>query len=540
MAQTRTSLFKSNLFIAASIVVIVFILLLATESHIGLTWDEPDYIAASESYVHWLGQLLDNPGYALSTEGIERYWTANHEHPPFDKIWSGIVWRLTRDLLPHLTAHRLGNMLLNSLLFGLLFLLVQDVYGTWVGLAASASLLVMPRFFFHSHLAALDVAAASLIVAIVLLFWKTRDRRSWWVDIALGVLWGIAVATKVNAVFVFPTLVLWALIFQRHLRLFVRFFVMGGLAVVVFFLSWPWLYHQTVDRTIEYILFLTVNHWEIGQWYMHRFFMPPPWHFPFVITIVVVPFTILLLFFVGTGRVLKKKEERPFGTLLLLNMFIPMLVIAIGQSMVYDNDRLFIAAMPFVAALAAVGLFTVAQWIGRKLTGRNRKLAIGALVAVTFAPPIISAALLFPHMLSYYSEAVGGVAGATKLGFEATYWCETYAQTVDYLNENAEAGDIVWVDPWSHNVMIYYQLHGQLRDDIHFAGPEVVPSVLDNRILTKRASYPQTDFVVFQNRLTTLRHRGLDNPMVDWLAAHTPEFEKRHGDVPLISVYRNN
>jgi 4-amino-4-deoxy-L-arabinose transferase-like glycosyltransferase len=511
---------------------------MVTNSRIGLTWDEPAYIAASESYVEWFGELVRRPGYALSAEGVETYWDINHEHPPMDKIWSGAIWAMTRSVLPDLTAHRLGNMILSSLLVAFLYLLVEDVYGRWAGLAASMSLLTLPRFFFHAHLAALDVPAAVVVVATVLAFWKTREKLTWRVDLALGLLWGVAVATKVNAVFVWPTLLLWLLIFERRGRLFARLFAMGAVAVPVFFLSWPWLYHQTIERTVAYVRFITVDHWQIGQWYLDQFYMPPPWHFPFVITAVVVPVAVLLLFFVGIGRVWVQQGERPFGGYLLLNAFIPLIAVSIGQSMVYDNDRLFMPAMPFVATLAAVGLVAVGEQINKRLPEQGRRYAAGALVLVVFAPQMISAASLYPHLLSYYSGLVGGVSGATNLGFEATYWCETYSESLAYLNENATAGDVVWVDPWSHDVMVYYQLHGQLRGDLQIAAPFAVPSILDDDITMTIQPFNLADFAVVQNRSTTLGEAGLDSPLAKWLAAQTSDFEVQHDGVPLISVYR--
>ena len=57
------------------------------------------------------------------------------------------------------------------------------------------------------------------------------------------------------------------------------------------------------------------------------------------------------------------------------------------------------------------------------------------------------------------------------MGLESTYWCETYTEALEYLNANAQAGDTVWVDPWSHDVMVYYQMHGRLRHDVYISVP---------------------------------------------------------------------
>ena len=529
---------RNNLLVALAIFLFVFVALFITDRNISITWDEPAYTLAGESYATWFQELVQDPGYALSEEGIETYWTANHEHPPLDKIWSGLVWLGARSFLPDLTAHRLGNIILNSLLFALLYLLVQDVYGWWVGVLASVFLFSMPRVFFHAHLSALDLAAATMIVAVVLLFWKTRQNPSWWVDIVLGLVWGLAVATKVNAVFAYFVLVIWALVYQRQRLMARRLLVMGGLAIPIFLLSWPWLYHDTMARVWEYVLFITVNHWEIGQWYFNQFYMPPPWHFPFVITAVIVPLSLFILFFIGVGRVLVRKAERPFGWYLILNGFVPMLAIAIGQSMVYDNDRLFIGSMPFMAALAAVGFYAVVQFLQQRMTGRALSLVVGLLVVIVLLPQLWKTVSFYPHLLSYYSEAVGGVAGATKMGLEGTYWCETYNEVLDYLNENAEAGDVVYIDPYSHNVMYYYQRQGQLRDDIQFTSTYPATSIFDDAIKTVQRPFSRADFVVFQNRGTTFGAEGLDSPYANWLAKQEPDFEFAYGDVPLIAVYQ--
>ncbi len=539
MTTSKNSFLKSDIFVAVVLTAVAFIILLATVNDIGLTWDEPAYIAASESYTAWFGEFFSDPTAALSPESIEMYWEINHEHPPLDKIWSGVFWAVSRALLPDLVAHRLGNMILSSMLIGFIFLLVADVYERWVGIAAAAFLFLMPRFFFHAHLAALDVAAAVMIVATVLAFWKTRMRQSWAVDVGLGLLWGAAVATKVNAVFILPTLFLWLLIFERQKRLLLRLLVMGVVALPVFFISWPWLYHETIGRTIEYILFITVDHWEIGQWYLNRFYMPPPWHFPFAITLAVVPVMTLLLFFIGSIRVLAQKAARKFGAYLLLNAFVPILALAIGQSMVYDNDRLFIGSIPFVAAIAAIGLYVIVQVVKKRVQGAVKVAILTVLALVVFMPSLISAATVYPHLLSYYSGLVGGVSGATQLGLETTYWCETYSEVLDYLNENAEAGDIVWVDPWSHDVMVYYQQQGQLRDDLRFTAPFRVPSILDEQVFTVPVSIEDVDFVVSQSRQTTLGPEGRDSALAKWLAVNEPDYVFDYGNTRLIAVYNN-
>lgn len=524
---------------ALVIFIFVFVSLLITDKHIGFTWDEPAYIVAAESYSHWFGELFQDPAYAFSAEGIEAYWDVNHEHPPMNKIWSGLVWAASRNLLPDLTAHRLGNMILNSLLFVFLFLLVKDEYGWETGVLASVFLFSMPRVFFHAHLTSLDLAVVSLIVAVMLLFWKTRENESWWVDIALGLVWGLAVSTKVNAVFALFVLGIWTLIYCRHKFMFRRLFIMGVVAVPLFLVTWPWLFHDSLWRILEYVWFITIGHWQIGQWYLNQYYLPPPWHFPFVLTAVIVPLTLLILFIIGSIRTLALKNGRSFGVFLLLNVFFPMIVLALGQSVVYDNDRLFIGAMPFMAALAAIGFYALVQKAKQWLSGWQLQLAVAVMLLLVLLPPAVEARSLYPHFLSYYSHLIGGVSGADRAGFEVTYWTSTYHEVLDYLNENGNEGDVVWVEPYSFETMTYYQLQGLLRDDLVITAPEFAESLLDPDRQYSLLSFEETDFVVFQNRKTVFGEEGFDSSLAKWLAERTPAYEVTHDGVPLIMVFTN-
>ena len=467
---------------ALLISVFVFVLLLATAPDIGLTWDEPAYIAAARSYMGWYGQVFTNPKEAFREEVITKAWDVNHEHPPLDKIWSGAVWTLAHNFTNDLTAHRMGNMLLVAVLAGLLYLLILDAYGQVAGLVSVAALLTMPRFFFHAHLSALDIPAAISVFIVTFAFWKTLERKSWAWGLLLGLIWGLALATKINAIFVPITLGLWWLIFRRDLRNFVRLIIMGVTAIPVFFTVWPWLYYNTYDRLTTYLGFMTTDHFKIGQYYFGKFYMPPPWHFGFVMLWAVLPLGLTVLYLIGIVRAGTGKQDGGLGWLLFLSALTPILAISSGKSMVYDNERLIMVTFPFLAGLIGVGFGWIVSGLG-KLSERWNKPIISRggvviLILLAFVPQIVTMVRLYPHYLSYYGESVGGLAGATRLGLETTYWCETYSLVLPIINEQAKPNERIWVDPWSHDVLIYYQTQGYLRKDLSILVPFDTPSVL--------------------------------------------------------------
>src|SRR5512133_2422242 len=112
---------------------LVFVLLLLTVKDIGLTWDEPAYINASNSYMQWFDLAAKDPRAAFSEGALSQFWSVNSEHPPVDKVWTGLVWRLTKGLTDDLTAHRIGNMLLVALMSSLLYLWIGKYYGQIAG-----------------------------------------------------------------------------------------------------------------------------------------------------------------------------------------------------------------------------------------------------------------------------------------------------------------------------------------------------------------------------------------------------------------------
>ncbi len=521
---------------------VTFVVLLVTNPKIGLTWDEPAYIAAHEAYGDWFDKAFANPEIAFD-ESVLGHWQVNHEHPPLGKLWSTLVWTVARNFTDDLTAHRVGNMLLAAIMAGVLFYWMKESYGYTAGFAAVAALFTMPRFFFHAHLAALDIPATFAVFITTFAFWQTRNKSKWTWGILLGVVWGLALATKINAIFLPFTLGLWWLIFSRKGKLALRLVLMGLIAIPVFFAVWPWLYHQTIGRLVEYIGFVTVNHHQIGQYYLGQFYMPPPWHFGFVILWAVLPLSLILLFVAGVIQNRSGKKDNGLGWLFFISALTPVVVIAVSRSLVYDNDRMYMAAYPFIAMLAGLGFAWLVSLL-KKLSERwNRKAifpaAVTVLALLAFLPQLITMARLYPHLLSYYGEGVGGLKGATKMGLETTYWCETYASALDSINAQAEPGDKIWADPWSHDVLIYYQTQGLLREDLVVTSPYPTQTLLYNGAPNpKSVPMVQSDWFIFEHRQTTLGVEGEDNNILKLLSKQQKVDEITFDGVPLMTLYK--
>jgi 4-amino-4-deoxy-L-arabinose transferase-like glycosyltransferase len=514
--------------------VFTILLLIVTAPQIGLTWDEPTYIVAAETYLPWYGELIARSSAALSRAEVARYWSTSHEHPPLSKVWSGFVWLGARHIFDDLTAHRLGNILIAGGLVSLLFLMVSRDYGRMAGLVSAFALLSMPRFFFHAHLAALDVPVTAMIFAVFYIFWLGHNHAGLKWTLSLGFVWGLAVATKINALFIPPfVLAAWILIFQRRRYLFMRLALTGLIGAGFFILSWPWLYHDLLKHLTAYVGFMTTGRLPVEQYYFGELYTPPPWHFPFIITILVVPFSIFLLATVGAIFMMRHREDRPLGGLLLIAIFVCLAIFTSGLGQVFDDERFMMPVFPYLAALAGVGFIRTVPIVEKFLASRRIQLQKNRLavimIIVVFVPHLLLAYDLYPHLLSYYSEAIGGAYGAKLLGMETTYWCETYSEVLSYLNTHAKPGAVINTE--CQDVLIYDQLHGLLRPDLQIAnGANAVPAFPNFRL--NPSTFKEADYVIIQNRQS-----GLYRALRTWMQTRKPIYEVKYRRLRLIGVY---
>ena len=522
--------------IALALGLLTAIVLVATSPSTGFTTDEPNYINADESYGRWLSILVKDPARAFSSQTINTFLASVHEHPPVEKYWAGMLWLVGRHFFDPLTAHRLGPILLVAIMVGLLYLLVAKEFGRAAGLFAAAALLSMPRFFFHAHLAALDVPVAFGAFAVTFLFWKTIERRNWWWGIVLGAAWGLAEGIKLNATFIPISLVLWSLLYHRKGYVAIRFLLMGLVAVLSFLLIWPWLYFNTWTRLLEYINF-HVNHYGIGAWYLGQAYLPPPWHYVFVTLWAVLPLTLILMIAAGVAGAGKKRKGTSLVWLLVLSVFAAIFPFIFGVSLAYNGERLFMPAFPFLAALAGIGFGRLVAWLRQWMQSSRPAVLTGSATALLglalLTPQTVTMARLYPHLLSYYSESVGGLRGATKLGLETTYWSEAYISAIPYLNAHARPGDIVWTE--NGETFEYYQRFGWLRSDIKFMAirsPED-PQYQPGTDYLKKASW-----FVYVYQQSKFGFEGEDAyPPWTLLRSQSPVFVVSFEGVPIMSIY---
>lgn len=573
-----------------------FGVLFATEGTLAVGWDEPVYAENGQRIVIWLGTLIRGLAHgdlseALHPTAIGTSFGLNHEHPPLAKAISGLGWALTRDWLPLPTAHRVGPMALTATLAAWIYVAVRQAGTGRIGaLVGALALLDMPRLFFHAHVAGLDLPAAALWFFAVWVFWRialiaeaagnaqnasaAKPRADLpgfsklWTWIAPGLVFGLALATKISNVLASVGMALWVLTSRdqrRRWELWGRLLLMGPLGLLTVIGLFPWFWSDTAPKLINWARFFTVSHYEIYQYYFGRTYLEPPWHFPIVTVLVTVPVPLLALAVIGAAQGIRPGPTQPTARLWLIQALLIVAWFMRPSSRAFDGDRLLMPTYVFLAPLAGLGFDMVARWLSSRAFARirddgpwmsdeslpssivhrpspivMRKAWPGFLIIVLgvamLTPGALAIARLHPFELAYYNEAIGGVRGAYRLRLETIYWASTYRAALPELNRRAAPGATVWVMPNSWDVMYYYQKAGLLRDDLVMVRPPGWGSFYDDSgVKWIEAGIDQADFALIEYRQTTFF-----DYVVDYMAQHQPVWALDYRGVPLVALYQRS
>ena len=463
----------------------VFLVTAGTLSDYGLAWDEPDYFRASDLEIQWLADFARNLFHGRVAESLHDEvvtkawrWDPYHvAHPPLSRILSGLSKTLLSPNLDKFVAYRLPAALLFALLVPVLYLWMAELFDRKTGLFAAAAAVLMPNLFGYAHFALTDMPLAVLWFLTVYCFWKGLASCKW--SIALGVVWGLALATKFPAVAIPIPLLLWAHLYHRQ-SYHNNVFAMVFLSPVVMVGSQPYLWRQTLARLSMFVYESVsrgfrpeTNFWIFFQNEMH-FSDALPWYYPFFMTAVTLPEALLALALLGIVALFWLGPQRNVMVLYLLNAAVILGMGLLPGAVLHDVNRLMLPALPFLAGLAGCGFYAFVRFLTERaqrasaLQGiENPQTKLGAsLFLLAVFPSALALLVYHPYELSYYNGLVGGVRGAYQSGLEVTYLMEAFTpEFLGRLNKELPAHAAINAS-FSNFMFKYYQREKRLRPDI--------------------------------------------------------------------------
>lgn len=468
--------------------------------------------------------------------------------------WSGCEAVVESDLgkMEETTAFRFPTAVWMALLVGSLYLFGTLTIGRFGALFAALSILFIPRHFYHAHLTTFDVPVMTMIFWLLVSFWFSLKSRRW--ALVTGVLFGLALLTKLNAFFIPVVLGLWWLTGIRRGAKEGRlalpgtpfslppipraFWTMPLLGFPIFVLFWPRLWFNGWEHFVEYVRF----HME-HEHYMQNYFgeilaYPPfPLSFPFGMTLFTVPLPVLLLGIVGgallLGRGLKTRfiPDNPFsfGAFLGIHALFPIVLIALPSTPVFGGIKHWMTAMPFFALLGGLGFERMRMALFQGQKGVKREVLSILLLLLCLIPGVRSTLHVHPEGTASYNTLIGGLPGAADASMQRQFWGGQTRQGLEFLNKNVPRGAKVYFHKSPRGCWDLYRKEGLLRADIQH-----VADLHNFNTIEKDLS--KTAYAVYHHQKS---HD--DYELAIWRAYETeaPVWQYAVDGVPLLSIYRN-
>jgi hypothetical protein len=553
--------------------------LLATARSLGFSRDEGFYFHAASDYARWFRILFATPGRAFERSVIDPIWASNHEHPSLMKSLFALSWMFLHEkwkiFADASTAFRFPGMLSAGLAIYVTYLFGARAFSRTAGVVAAVLLALMPRVFYHAHLACFDVPIMGMWTACIYVYWRAEQEGGIAWALFAGVMYGLTLETKHNAWMLPGVFVVHA--FVRHVRrvpgeskstvsIPASLVAMATVGPLLFLALWPWMWNDTAPRIQEYLNF-HLNHvyYNIEFLGVTYFGPPSPKLYAPVMIVATVPAVTLLLFvtgaferlrhlakraFVGPGGILPSPWRTPrvirlldapdhegddardageTDLLLFLSFAVPIGFFFLPHTPVFGGTKHWITAYPFLAVFAGRGFTMAAGALHRLFEARLSRLtflstvgaenavpaALGVVVALA---PLAETAHSHPFGLSAYTPIVGGTAGAADIGLNRQFWGFTTESLAPYFEHNAPRNATVFFHDTAWDSWARLLDERRLRPDLRGVGYA-----------------HEAEFAIVHHE-----QHMLEQDVEIWMAygSPAPDYVLTHDGVPIISVYK--
>ena len=308
--------------------------------------------------------------------------------------------------------------------------LAARLFGTWSGVLAMILLAASPRYFADSMNNPKDLPFAAMTVAALYYFstvsptWPYLSRAT-----AIKIVVAVALALNIRA---------GALLYLAYLGMLVTAFAiaernvnwrrladtaarLATVAAAVLLLGtvfWPWAQGAPLTRPFETLLRAGSSRWNGLVLFNGQDYAAPslPWYYaPWWLLISTPPVVI-------AGAILSIAVSRSRGWALSRDALwavavLPVLLVIINGSTLYDGIRHLLFIYPILVVLAASGW---AAWLSERDRPWVRR-SVAALLAAGLANVLAFDVRFHPNQTVYFNELVGGPRGAFAK-FDMDYW----------------------------------------------------------------------------------------------------------------------
>lgn len=416
-------------------------------NRMGRTWDEQEYVEQGYKMIEFFRKGdFDNS-----------YFYTTYDHPPLVKYLYGLTAHLDlKEVLPNgqpvfnydFTYSRILSAIFFSLGAAITFLIGYKLFSPLIGVISGVILAMLPFSLGLSQLVTAESFKIFIYPLAIYSYAFLIQKFTWKRVLIAGIITGIALQIKQSNFLLIPMLGLFfflqyknqsaktkAIFIKTRIKAIILIFLTS---IVVFFLMWPQaLLHLKEVIQINDELWsvrFSSKFWQITLSPPEVFFgklMITPFFYYFVYFFITIPILILILFFVGTKRLLK-------GNNLNHKSIFIWFVLPFALSMYSWRQhglRYIIEIYPAIALISAVGFESAISKYEKK----------GLRKLVLFLPIIFYLSLALksinPYYLDYFNELVGGVNTVYKYKlFQTGWWGEGLREAGIYLKNSVPQG----------------------------------------------------------------------------------------------------
>src|SRR5690606_1537660 len=329
--------------------------------------------------------------------------------------------------------------------------------------------------------------------------------------------------------------------------------LMATLGPIIFYATWPWIWHDTVDRFRDYVVFHTRHVFYNMEFLGKTYFEPPfPRSYAWLMTAATVPAITLGLFGAGVliyarrevaGRVwpwlsslrggsveqsevvlgessLGRQSTMSFWLMCIGVCYAPWLF---TSTPIFGGTKHWMTAYPYFGLFAGYafvgicrGLRDVVEAAGVVLDEGKRLVTVMALAVACMVGPLVMTVQSHPWGLAAYTPLVGGAAGAATLGLNRSFWGYSTGAIQDEITAQADRGSRVFIHDTAMQSWHMMVLDKRLRKDLR---PQLGVADSDLAIYHHEQHMAKVEYMIWADYGTTKpSHVGTyDGVPVVWL-----------------------
>jgi hypothetical protein len=214
------------------------------------------------------------------------------------------------------------------------------------------------------------------------------------------------------------------------------------LAILIMFLTWPYLWESPIAGFIDVFRFMSDNPTNLSVLFggqVYRAGELPRRYLPFILATTLTE-PVWILFIIGlftcfwklfTGYSEKRTNQLITLTLTLGWFLILVTYVLIRKPAMYDGIRHFIFILPPIFIFIGFAFELLMDEKTRFASFAPRLYA--GIILLIFLPGIAGILRLHPYEYTYYNSFIGGTENAFRK-YETDYWLTCYKHAVDELN----------------------------------------------------------------------------------------------------------